>query len=244
VEYKQVLETFVRETDTLVDLYVDGEVISTTNEHPFWVPGTGWVEAKDLQVGMLLQTDEETVLDIDKIERRQEKQTVYNFEVEDFHTYFVSDLGLLVHNTCADYDNYIDAAKQIQSNLGDTGKNNPTLATNADGLRTHSGWTPRPGYAQGTEQSLELAEQIGHKFRPGGYLDRGVPGRHYASHAEAQNLALNPTQEVFGVSNAMCIECKKFFSNVAQATNSPKIVADPESIKIFHPDGSIDVIPH
>jgi hypothetical protein len=65
VEYKQVLETFVRETDTLIDLYVDGEVISTTEEHPFWVPDKGWVE--------------------------------------DFHTYFVSELGLLVHN--ADYDN-------------------------------------------------------------------------------------------------------------------------------------------
>ena len=25
---------------------------------------------------------------------------VYNFEVEDFHTYFVSDLGLLIHNAC------------------------------------------------------------------------------------------------------------------------------------------------
>jgi Pretoxin HINT domain len=102
VEYKQVLETFVRETDTLIDLYVDGEVISTTEEHPFWVPDKGWVEAEDLQVGMLLQTDEETVVDVDRIERRQDKQKVYNFEVEDFHTYFVSDLGLLVHNNCAD----------------------------------------------------------------------------------------------------------------------------------------------
>jgi hypothetical protein len=27
---------------------------------------------------------------------------VYNFEVEGFHTYFVSDLGLLVHNACVD----------------------------------------------------------------------------------------------------------------------------------------------
>ena len=38
IEARQVLETFVRETDGLVDLYVDGEVISTTAEHPFWVP--------------------------------------------------------------------------------------------------------------------------------------------------------------------------------------------------------------
>lgn len=36
---------FVRETDALVDLYVDGEVISTTGEHPFWVPDLGWEDA-------------------------------------------------------------------------------------------------------------------------------------------------------------------------------------------------------
>ncbi|KQN96007.1 hypothetical protein ASF12_24540 [Paenibacillus sp. Leaf72] len=29
----------------------------------------------------------------------KEKVTVYNFEVADFHTYFVSDLGIWVHNT-------------------------------------------------------------------------------------------------------------------------------------------------
>jgi hypothetical protein len=34
------------------------------------------------------------------VERRDEKVKVYNFEVEGFHTYFVSDLGILVHNTC------------------------------------------------------------------------------------------------------------------------------------------------
>lgn len=26
--------------------------------------------------------------------------TVYNFEVEDYHTYFVGELGVWVHNTC------------------------------------------------------------------------------------------------------------------------------------------------
>jgi Pretoxin HINT domain len=98
VEYKQVLETFVRQTDTLIDLYVDGEVISTTEKHPFWVPDKGWVEAEDLEVGSLLQLYDGTVVDIDKIEKREGEFEVYNFKVEDFHTYFVSDLGLLVHN--------------------------------------------------------------------------------------------------------------------------------------------------
>ena len=102
IEAKQVLETFVRETDALVDLYVDGEVISTTGEHPFWVPDKGWVEAKDLEVGSLLQTEDGRIIDVDKIEKREGKFPVYNFKVEGIPTYFVSELGILVHN--ANYD--------------------------------------------------------------------------------------------------------------------------------------------
>jgi RHS repeat-associated protein len=98
IEARQVLNTFVRETDALVDLYVDGEVISTTGEHPFWVSDKGWVEAKDLVVGSLLQTRDGRSIDVDKIDKQEGKFEVYNFSVEDFHTYFVSDWGILVHN--------------------------------------------------------------------------------------------------------------------------------------------------
>ena len=110
IEGQQVLDTFVRETDALVDLYVDGEAISTTGEHPFWVPDLGWVEAKDLVVGSLLQTEDGRIVDVDKIERREGNFKVYNFEVEGFPTYFVSELGVLVHNSCYDpsHPNRID----------------------------------------------------------------------------------------------------------------------------------------
>lgn len=103
IEARQVLDTFVRETTALVDLYVDGEVISTTGEHPFWTPDKGWVEAKDLHVGSLLQTEDGRVIDVDRVEKRSGQFEVYNFKVEGFHTYFVSDLGILVHNAgCGD----------------------------------------------------------------------------------------------------------------------------------------------
>jgi hypothetical protein len=100
IEYKQVLQTFVKETTNLVDIYIDGEKITTTEEHPFWVPDVGWVAAKDLHAGSLLQTKYESWLDVDKVVKHSDTATVYNFEVEGFHTYFVSDLGLLVHNEC------------------------------------------------------------------------------------------------------------------------------------------------
>lgn len=124
IEGRRVLETFVRETDALYDLYVDGEVISTTGEHPFWVPDQGWVEAKDLTVGSLLQTNDGRIIDVDGVEKREGRFEVYNFRVEDFHTYFVSDLGILVHNAdcglSADTNRAIQRFENIKSNvLGD-----------------------------------------------------------------------------------------------------------------------------
>jgi intein/homing endonuclease len=80
------LETFIRETDALYDLYVDGEIISATGEHPFWVPDLGWVEAKDLIVGSLLQTADGRIVDVDKVEKREGKFEVYNFNVEGIPT--------------------------------------------------------------------------------------------------------------------------------------------------------------
>jgi len=89
----------------LVDLYVDSEVISTTKEHPFWTPDKGWVEAKDLKVGSVLQTEDGRMVDVDKVEKRKGDFTVYNFKVEGWHTYYVSDLEILVHNAnCERYD--------------------------------------------------------------------------------------------------------------------------------------------
>jgi RHS repeat-associated protein len=104
VEYRQVTNTIVRATDELFDITVDGEVISTTDEHPFWVVDIGWVEAEDLQVGMRLLTKNGNIVDVDQIDRREGEFTVYNFAVEGIPTYFVSDLGLLVHNALCFYD--------------------------------------------------------------------------------------------------------------------------------------------
>jgi Pretoxin HINT domain/Bacterial toxin 24 len=100
IEYKQVVQTFKHETNYLVDVYIGGEKITTTENHPFWVKDVGWVAARGLAAGEQLETKSESWLGIDKVEKHTEVATVYNFEVQGFHTYFVSDLGLLVHNAC------------------------------------------------------------------------------------------------------------------------------------------------
>lgn len=49
-----------------------------------------------------MQTGDGRIVDVDGVEKREGKFEVYNFKVEGIPTYFVSDLGVLVHNTCGD----------------------------------------------------------------------------------------------------------------------------------------------
>ncbi|WP_244912788.1 colicin D domain-containing protein [Paenibacillus pasadenensis] len=76
------------------------QIIEITDNHPFWVDGKGWVLAVDLTVGDELVQSNGNHLKIDNIEivHHDEKVKVYNFTVADFHTYFVSSLGIWVHN--------------------------------------------------------------------------------------------------------------------------------------------------
>lgn len=74
------------------------QVIESTYNHPFYVKDKGWTFVKDLKVGDLLVSSDSSKLAIDKIEKEPREATVYNFEVKDFNSYFVSNLGVWVHN--------------------------------------------------------------------------------------------------------------------------------------------------
>ena len=102
-ELKAVVQTFVNETDELVHVYVNGEEIITTPEHPFYVPTKGWVSSIDLRAGdiLVLQSGEYVIVEMIQHEILESPITVYNFEVEDFHTYYVGASNILVHNMCA-----------------------------------------------------------------------------------------------------------------------------------------------
>ena len=106
-EEKLVLETYIRQTDKLIHLVINGEEIITTETHPFYVKDRGFVDAGELLVGDSLLDVHGNVLLIEdiQIEYPEEPTTVYNFQVEDFHTYYVGENATLVHNA-KDYSNY------------------------------------------------------------------------------------------------------------------------------------------
>ncbi|WP_240416814.1 polymorphic toxin-type HINT domain-containing protein [Paenibacillus periandrae] len=104
VAYKEVTATFNHETDEIYKIHVGDQTIEATFNHPFWVDGKGWTFVKDLKVGDLLVQSNGEKLIIDSIELERRKVTVYNMTVDKFHTYFVGDLGIWVHNSnCSEY---------------------------------------------------------------------------------------------------------------------------------------------
>ena len=101
VALKEVVETYINETDELVHVFVNGEEIVTTPSHPFYSPVKGWIDAIHLRAGDILVLVNGEYVVIEKVQHEilEAPVTVYNFQVEDLHTYYVAS-GILVHNTC------------------------------------------------------------------------------------------------------------------------------------------------
>ncbi len=97
------------------------EEIVCTPEHPFYILNTTpdtrlinfegrnnnehngqWVASKDLKPGMhvLLASGNYGTISSLEVEELETPETTYNFEVEDYHTYYVGAEGVLVHNDC------------------------------------------------------------------------------------------------------------------------------------------------
>ncbi len=99
---KRVVSTTVNKVNRLIELDLDGETIQCTETHPFQVKGRGWVNASELTPGDIVYTKDwgtATVNSVNLLEL-EEPVEVFNFEVEDCHTYFVGDGFFLVHNSC------------------------------------------------------------------------------------------------------------------------------------------------
>ena len=99
---KTVVRTFVNESDELIHVHTGDDEIVCTPEHPFYVPAKGWTGAAQLRAGDILVLSNGSYVTVEKIQHEilESPVKVYNFEVEDFHTYFVGENSVLVHNLC------------------------------------------------------------------------------------------------------------------------------------------------
>jgi len=84
---QRVEEVFVRE-GLILELKVLGRTIRTTAEHPFHRYEDGWVACNLLQVGDRIAL-EDGWAEVEGLVDTGSWETVYNFRIADFHTYFV-----------------------------------------------------------------------------------------------------------------------------------------------------------
>jgi hypothetical protein len=97
--YQKVRRVYARDVSDLTQILLgDDSSIITTPEHPFWVEGSGFVEAGQLRLGDRLPGPDSKTRTVRAVVKWNTKTRVYNFEVEGNHTYFAS--GALVHNIC------------------------------------------------------------------------------------------------------------------------------------------------
>ena len=81
---------------------VNDEEIVTTPAHPFWVPQKGWISAADLRAGDRLQLVNGKIVTVEAVQHEilENPVKVYNFEIVDWHTYYVGRESVLVHDDC------------------------------------------------------------------------------------------------------------------------------------------------
>ncbi len=103
-EWCRVVRTFTKHQQQLIEIQFEDdygmvEKIQCTAEHPFGLKDYGWVAAKYLLPGDEIFTSAGGWLKVSSGTWLSNKQTVYNFEVEGLHNYFVGKTGLWVHNS-------------------------------------------------------------------------------------------------------------------------------------------------
>ncbi|MGI5506294.1 polymorphic toxin-type HINT domain-containing protein [Lentzea sp. CA-135723] len=107
----------------LVEITVDGgDKVTATDNHPFWLPEQQkWLDAKELQVGSVLQTSAGSSVRVAAVRQWTALGRVHNLTVDGVHTYYAlaGSTPLLVHNSSCDLDAIV-AAESAESKSTNT----------------------------------------------------------------------------------------------------------------------------
>lgn len=104
--YRRVTQTFITDHQPLSKLIVcnlvsgSKETIWVTANHPIYNSNRGWTSVADIKVGDVLENYMFGNLLVFRIYHDVDIGKVYNFEVDEFHTYYVGEQGVWVHNHC------------------------------------------------------------------------------------------------------------------------------------------------
>ncbi|MCM1534910.1 MAG: polymorphic toxin-type HINT domain-containing protein [Clostridium sp.] len=138
--FKKVLRTFVNESKELVHIVVNGEKISATLNHMFYDVNKGWIPAVHLVQGSILLLSNNDSVEVDEVllEKFDTPIKVYNFEVDEWHTYHVGNISVLVHNDCVieiSRSKYPESAKHIEEAIAEGKPDTLTIDRAGSGTR-------------------------------------------------------------------------------------------------------------
>lgn len=131
VDWKPVVRTFAHRERALVALTVGDEgsreTIEVTPGHRVYAEARGWVAVAELVPGQDALVDSRGVaIAVDAAESIAGEQSVYNLEIEGFHTYFVGQHSMWVHNDCGQgHPSWVDCPSCGTGSYGSTYDVNP-----------------------------------------------------------------------------------------------------------------------
>jgi hypothetical protein len=100
IGYYSIISVWVHKDPVVVHLTIDGELIETTPEHPFYTADGEWVTAGALHVGDKVWQDNGGYGVVEAVAFAEQPQWMYNLTVDQAHTFFVGEGQWLVHNNC------------------------------------------------------------------------------------------------------------------------------------------------
>ena len=154
---------------------------SAPPSHPFYSPVKGWTDACKLRAGDILVLVNGDYVVVEKIQHEilESPVKVYNFQVEDYHTYYVAS-GVLVHNKCVPTNASPDGAgrhgalNQAKRDYGiPTSQQPERVLPNVD---RRGNVVPGRVYDYGNGRFIR-DDVVGHLFPDGGYLPRHFNGK-------------------------------------------------------------------
>ena len=266
---KRVIRAFRNLAPVILNLTLaNGEMIATTPGHPFATSQRGsFVFAGDLPLKTQLQEFDGHAVGLASETRQNGPTPIFNFEVQDFHTYFVGKSHVWVHNQSRTTLNLLSRAVQDKVRIAREMRGNlPPYGTDLNGGRTThtigtvSGRLPplESGYSGSryalAESARDRARQMNSPFAPDRRDPRGPRwfngdgvGIWNAGHAE--NLLIerqfrnnrNPETPIT-VNNSTCNSCRNYLRDLARHDNLTLTVADPNCVRVFSSNGQVRVI--
>lgn len=145
----------LQKTSNLVHITVNGEKIISTYDHPYFVQGRGFINAEALWIGAEFVDNNGNKFCVEEVYRQtldNESEKVYNFKVDEYHTYFVGSTSVLVHN--ANYNESRPPPPEFD------GKTIEGVMVTPDGeqISFSSGNSSSPSYPQYKAQSASHVE--------------------------------------------------------------------------------------